>query len=494
MNALENHLENQTKHQGATSVSLLDSLLAETHVNQGDEAYQITKNGLGALLQQMLEQNEPAERIDKILVDRLITKIDRVMSMQVDEILHHEQFSKLESAWRSLKFVIDRTNFRENIKVNVLNVSKQDLLDDFVDSPEIAKSGLYKLVYTSEYGQFGGEPYGAMVANYDFDCSAPDLKLLQNIAAVSAMAHAPFIAAASHKFFGVENMESLPNLTEMKAIFEGPLHAKWRSFRQTEDSRYVGLTLPRFLLRQPYHIEDHPCKSFQYNEHLENHSDYTWGNSAFALATRIADSFAKYRWAPNIIGPNSGGAVEDLPLHHFESMGEIETKIPTEVLVSDRREYELAEEGFIPLAFRKGSDNAAFFSANSTQMPKYFGTSDEGRQAELNYRLGTQLPYMFIICRIAHYLKVLQREQLGSWKEASDLQKELNKWISQYVANQENAPAEIRSRKPLRMAEIEVTDIEGQPGWYRVNIQVRPHFKYMGSDITLSLVGKLENG
>ena len=487
-------IEKNNLPNAGRSTSLLDSLLAETHVTQADEAYHITKNGLGALLQQMAEQSEPTERIDKILIDRLIAKIDRVMSTQVDEVLHHEQFSKLESAWRSLKFVIDRTNFRENIKVNLLNVSKSDLLEDFVDSPEIPKSGLYKLVYTSEYGQFGGEPYGAMVANYDFDCSAPDLKLLQNVSAVSAMAHAPFIAAASPKFFGVENIEQLPNLKDIKAIFEGPLHAKWRSFRQSEDARYVGLTLPRFLLRQPYHVEDNPCKSFQYNEAVQDHGDYNWGNSAFAMATRIADSFAKYRWSPNIIGPNSGGAVEDLPLHHFESMGEIETKIPTEVLVSDRREYELAEEGFIPLAFRKGSDNAAFFSANSAQMPKYFGTSEEGRQAELNYRLGTQLPYIFIICRIAHYLKVLQREQLGSWKEASDLQKELNKWISQYVANQENAPAEIRSRKPLRMAEIEVTDIEGQSGWYKVNILVRPHFKYMGSDITLSLVGKLENG
>ncbi len=475
-----------------TRESLLDSLLAETNVTQGDEAYSVTKTGLEALIRQIAEQGESVERIDKMLIDRLIARIDQVLSRQVDEILHNEQFNKLESAWKSLKFVVDRTNFRENIKVNILNVSKTDLLEDFVDSPEIPKSGLYKLVYTAEYGQFGGEPYGAMVANYDFDHSAPDLKLLQNVAAVATMAHAPFIAAASPKFFGVDSIEKLPNLKDIKSIFEGPLHAKWRSFRQSEDSRYIGLTMPRFLLRQPYHVEDNPCKRFSYNETVVRHGDYLWGNSSFAMATRIADSFAKYRWAPNIIGPKSGGAVEDLPLHHFESMGEIETKIPTEVLVSDRREFELAEEGFIPLAFRKGSDNAAFFSANSVQAPKYFGISEEGREAELNYRLGTQLPYMFIICRIAHYLKVLQREQLGSWKEASDLEMELNKWISQYVANQENAPSEVRSRKPLRFAHIEVGDVEGQPGWYRVKITVRPHFKYMGSDITLSLVGKLE--
>lgn len=482
----------QTQNSQAKN-SILDEFLAETHVTPQDEAYGITKSGLQALIKQLAGEAQNVERLDKSLIDRLIADLDQAIGVQVDAIIHHEQFKQLESSWRSLKFVIDRANFRENIKVNILNVSKADLLEDFVDSPEIPKSGLYKLVYTSEYGQFGGEPYGCMIANYEFDYSAPDVKLLQNVAAVATIAHAPFIAAAHPKFFGVDNVESLPNLKDIKAIFEGPLYTKWRTFRQSEDARYVGLTLPRFLLRQPYHVEDNPCKLFQYNEKVSEHYDYVWGNSAFALATRISDSFAKYRWCPNIIGPSSGGAVEDLPLHHFESMGEIETKIPTEVLVSDRREYELAEEGFIPLAFRKGSDNAAFFSANSTQMPKYFGTSEEGRTAELNYRLGTQLPYMFIICRIAHYLKVLQREQLGSWKEASDLQKELNKWISQYVANQENAPAEVRSRKPLRLAEISVADIEGQPGWYKVNILIRPHFKYMGSDITLSLVGKLEN-
>lgn len=475
------------------SLSLVDELLAETNVGADDEAYGVIKSGLIALVQQLTMNQEQVERIDKSLIDRLIAIIDQAIGLQVDEILHHEQFRNLESSWRSLKFVVDRTNFRENIKVSMVNVAKTDLLEDFVDAPEIPKSGLYKLVYTSEYGQFGGEPYGCMIANYDFDHSAPDMKLLQNVAAVSAMAHAPFIAAASPRFFGVDNIEALPNLKDIKSIFEGPTYAKWRSFRQSEDARYIGLTLPRFLLRQPYHVEDNPCKSFNYNERVSEHGDYVWGNSAFSLATRISDSFAKYRWSPNIIGPSSGGAVEDLPLHHFESMGEIETKIPTEVLVSDRREFELAEEGFIPLAFRKGSDNAAFFSANSVQMPKYFGTSTEGKTAELNYRLGTQLPYMFVVCRIAHYLKVLQREQLGSWKEASDLAQELNKWISQYVANQENAPAEVRSRKPLRMAEISVADIEGQPGWYKVGILVRPHFKYMGSDITLSLVGKLEN-
>ncbi len=246
-------------------------------------------------------------------------------------------------------------------------------------------------------------------------------------------------------------------------------------------------------MRQPYSPEDNPVKTFVYNEDVSvTHEHYLWGNSAYAFATRLTESFAKYRWCPNIIGPRSGGAVNDLPLHHFESMGEIETKIPTEVLVSDRREYQLAEQGFISLTMRKGSDNAAFFSANSAQKPKFFGNSEEGKKAELNYKLSTQLPYMFVVCRLAHYIKVLQREQIGSWKERTQLETELNKWLRQYIADQENPPAEVRSRRPLRAAQITVEDVDGEPGWYRVGIAVRPHFKFMGADFTLSLVGKLD--
>ncbi len=224
----------------------------------------------------------------------------------------------------------------------------------------------------------------------------------------------------------------------------------------------------------------------------ENHESYLWGNTAFTFATRLTDSFAKWRWCPNIIGPQGGGAVENLPIHTFESMGEVQAKIPSEVLITERREFEMAEEGFIGLTMRKDSDNACFFSANSCQKPKTFGTSKEGKDAELNYRLGTQLPYMFIVSRLAHYLKVLQRENLGSWKERTDLQRELNEWIQQYVVDMDNPMPGVRSRKPLRNAKITVEDVEGNPGWYKVDMKVRPHFKYMGADITLSLVGKLD--
>ncbi|SFD99802.1 type VI secretion system protein ImpC [Pseudomonas citronellolis] len=477
----------------STEYGILDRIIAETRLSPDDDAYGIAKRGVSAFIEELLKPQNQGEPVKKALVDRMIAEIDAKLSQQMDEILHHAEFQALESSWRGLKLLIDRTNFRENIKVELLNVSKQDLLDDFEDSPEVVQSGLYKHIYTAEYGQFGGQPVGAIVANYYFDPSAPDVKTMQYVASVASMSHAPFIAAAGPKFFGLESFTGLPDLKDLRDHFEGPQFTKWQSFREQEDARYVGLTVPRFLLRNPYDPEDNPVKTFVYKENVaNNHEHYLWGNTAYTFASRLTDSFAKFRWCPNIIGPQSGGAVEDLPLHHFESMGEIETKIPTEVLVSDRREYELAEEGFIALTMRKGSDNAAFFSANSVQKAKNFGISEEGKIAELNYKLGTQLPYLFIVNRLAHYLKVLQREQIGAWKERTDLELELNKWIRQYVADQENPSAEVRSRRPLRAAQVVVSDVDGEPGWYRVSLSVRPHFKYMGADFTLSLVGKLD--
>jgi len=481
------------QHEQQPNASILDGIIAQTRLTPQDDGYSVARRGVAAFIEELLKPQNQGEPVKKALVDRMIAEIDARLSQQMDEIVHHPDFQSLESAWRGLQVLVERTNFRENIKIEILNVSRADLLDDFEDSPEVMQSGLYKHIYTAEYGQFGGEPVGAIIANYYLSPSSPDIKLMQYVSSVACMAHAPFIASAGPQFFGLESFTGMPNLKDLKDHFGGPQFAKWQSFRESEDARYMALTVPRFLLRTPYDPLENPVKTFVYKETVANsHEHYLWGNTAYAFASRLADSFAKFRWCPNIIGPQSGGAVEDLPLHHFESMGEIETKIPTEVLVSDRREYELAEEGFISLTMRKGSDNAAFFSASSAQKAKLFGASEEGRRAELNYKLGTQLPYMMIVNRLAHYLKVLQREQLGSWKERTDLEIELNKWIRQYVADQENPGAEVRGRRPLRAAQIIVSDVDGEPGWYRVNLNVRPHFKYMGADFTLSLVGKLD--
>jgi type VI secretion system protein ImpC len=490
----EDQAKNQIDlQQTIVQESLLEEILQATRLKPADEAYSITRKGVEALISQLLEPGHETLKVSKAGLDSMIAEIDRKMSLQVDEILHHAGFQKLESTWRSLQFLVDRVDFRENNKVEILNVTKDELLEDFEDAPEIVKSGLYKTVYTSEYGQFGGKPYGIMIGDYEFDAGPQDMRLLQYMAAVAAMSHTPFIAATSANFFGIEDYNALPNLKDIKSIMEGPQYIKWQSFRETEDARYVGLTLPRFLLRLPYGPDTRPVKSFNYQENVTgSHEHYTWGNAAFSFASRVADSFAKYRWCANIIGPQGGGAVEDLPLHQYEAMGAVQTKIPTEVLISERREFELAEEGFIALTMRKGSDNAAFFSANSVQKPKYFGISKEGKEAELNYKLGLQLPYMFIISRLAHYLKVIQREHIGTWKERSDLELELNNWIRQYVSDMDNPMPGVRSRRPLRQAEIFVEEVPGEPGWYRVSLKVRPHFKYMGAYFTLSLVGKLD--
>ncbi|MGE4124771.1 MAG: type VI secretion system contractile sheath large subunit, partial [Pusillimonas sp.] len=459
----------------------------------GDESYAITRQGIQTFISSLLDPARSTDRITASLADDMIAELDKKLCAQVDEILHHPDFQRLESSWRSLKFLIDRTNFRENIKIQIMNVSKDDLLSDFEDSPEVTKSGLYKNCYTAEFGQFGGQPFGVIVANYEFGPGSSDVKLLQYCASVASMSHAPFIAAAGAQFFGLDSFAKLPDLKDLSSIFEMPQYTKWNGFRESEDARNVGLVLPHFLLRTPYGNDTTPSKKFNYEEDVSagNHA-FLWGNAAFAFASRLTASFADYRWCANIIGPQGGGTVGDLPIYNYQAMGEIQTKIPTEVLISERREFELAEQGFIGLAMRKNSDNAAFFSANSCQKPKFFGNTKEGKEAETNYKLGTQLPYIFVVSRLAHYIKVLQRENIGTWKERADLEGELNNWIRQYVADMDAPGPEVRSRRPLRTANISVEDVEGDPGWYRVSMLVRPHFKYMGASFTLSLVGKLD--
>lgn len=483
--------EQAAEAQSAAPLSLLDEIVEASKLKPGDDGYAITRSGLQEFLKQLV--NESADvKISAGLVDKMLADLDAKLSAQVNAIMHHDGFRKMESAWRGLKFLVDRTDFRQNIRLEFINVSKEDLLADFEDSPEVVRSGLYKHIYTAEYGQFGGKPVGAMIANYDFGPGTQDIALLQYVSSVAAMAHAPFLAAADKSFFGIESWEQLPNLKDLNSIFEMPQYTKWRGFRETSDARYVGLTLPRFLLRTPYGPDTVPAKNFAFEEDASQTENFCWGNTVFALASRLSDSFANYRWCTNIIGPQGGGAVENLPIYNFESMGQIQTKIPTEVLISERREFELAEEGFIALTMRKGADNAAFFSANSCQKAKVFPNTPEGKEAELNFKLSTQLPYMMIMNRLAHYIKVIQRENIGTWKERKDLERELNKWISQYITEMDDPDPVTRSKRPLRLAQITVNDVAGDPGWYSVGIMARPHFKYMGASFTLSLVGKLD--
>lgn len=478
--------------EAVESGSLIDQIMQETRLKPADEGYETAKKGIQAFITDLLEPQRRGEKVEQKVVDVMIQEIDVRIGQQVDQIIHHENFQKIESAWRGLKLVIDRTDFRENIKMELLSVSKPELLEDFEDAPDVTKSGLYKHAYSAEYGQFGGQPYGAIISDYQFSPGAQDVSLLGHVASVCAMSHAPFIGGAGPEFFGIDSFEGMPNLKDLESIFEGPQYAKWQSFRESDDARNVGLAMPRFMLRQPYG-EDNQSKAFNYVESVDGSKEnFLWGNSSFAFATNLTRSFAKYRWCPNIIGPQSGGVVEDLPMHKYEEDGETKTMPPVETMLSDRREFELCEQGFMGLTVRKGTDNATFFSANSPQKAKFFGNDEEAKQAETNFKLGTELPYLFVINRLAHYIKVLQRENIGSWKTRSELQSELQKWIRQYVADQDNPPPAVRSKRPLREAMIEVTEDAGNPGWFRVEMKVRPHFKYMGASFTLSLAGKLD--
>ncbi len=476
--------------------SVLDDLLQTTDLDTYTDTVSpsVLRSAFKLLLSTHLKDysHQPP---DGFLATILIAQIEQSIKSQLDEILHHPVFQQLESAWRSLYLLISHTRFKENIKIELLNLSQQDLLDDLEDAAEIVKSGLYKLVYSQEYGQYGGEPYGVMLGNYQLTPKGPDIRLMQKMASIGAMAHTPFIAAAHSDFFAIDSMTELPAIVDLHDIYESPKFQKWRRFRSTEDARYLGLLMPRFLLRRAYSSAQEKLLScgIDYAETTCNdHEHSLWGNPAFLFTLRLVDSFARYRWCPHIIGPSAGGLVKELTHDYYDTLGKIESKLATEIMVTDRREYELTEEGFIALTLRRGKQDAAFYSANSVQSSQHFAHSRQGKQAHTNFKLGIQLPYLFIINRIAHYLKVIQRENIGSWKEQADVERGLNQWIKQYVSDQENPSLEIRSRRPLRKAKIEVRPVAGEPGWYRASVQVRPHFKYMGADFTLSLVGKLE--
>ena len=471
---------------------IIESIMQRSKYSKDDESYSVVKQGVAEFISNIITTNNAEDKINKLALDEMIAHIDTLLSAQMDEILHNKSFQELESTWRGIRFLVERTNFNENVKIDLLDATKEEILDDFENNLDITQSTLYKQIYSAEYGQFGGEPVGAIVADYELDKSNQDMTFLNKMSSIAAMSHSPLLTSLSAKFFGLDNFGELENIKDLKSMLEGPQYTRWRTFRENEDAKYTGCMVNRFLTRSPYVPEDNPIKSFNYRETVNNHDDMLWRNGAYAFATRLTDSFADYRWCGNIIGPKGGGAVKDLPTYTYENYGSVQTKIPTEVLITDRREFELSENGFIALTLRRDSNNAAFFSANSALKPKIFPNTPEGKAAETNFRLGTQLPYVFLISRLAHYLKVLQREEIGTWKERSDVERGLNEWLRQYISDQENPPADVRSRRPFRSAKVIVSDIAGEPGWYKIELLARPHFKFMGANFELSLVGKLD--
>ena len=488
--------DKQTESQAAGSTIAVDefsSLLNKEFKPKTDQAKTAVENAVRTLAEQALK--DTAAVSDDVLktIQSLIASIDKKLTDQINHILHQAEFQKLEGAWRGLHHLVTHTETDEMLKIRVMNISKQDLGKTLKKYKGTAwdQSPLFKKLYEEEYGQFGGAPYGCLVGDYHFDQTAPDVELLTQMAQISAACHAPFITGASPTVMQMESWQELANPRDLTKIFGTPEYAAWRSLRESEDSRYIGLTMPRFLARLPYGAKSNPVEAFDFEEDTEgqDHSKFAWANSAYAMATNINQSFKAFGWCSRIRGIESGGAVEGLPVHSFPTDdGGVDMKCPTEIAISDRREAELDKNGFMPLVHKKNSDFAAFIGAQSLQQPAEYDDPD----ASANANLAARLPYLFATCRFAHYLKCMVRDKIGSFKERDDMQAWLNSWILQYVdGDPKNSSEATKARKPLAAAEVVVEEIEGNPGYYSSKFYLRPHYQLEGLTVSLRLVSKL---
>jgi len=441
------------------------------------------------LVECLNQSGSQVDKLDKTLLDHHIAQLDEQISRQLDAVMHHDEFQKVESLWRGLKSLVDKTDFRQNVKIEVLDLSKEDLRQDFEDAPEIIQSGLYAHTYIAEYDTPGGEPIGALISSWEFDASAQDVTLLRNISKVAASAHMPFIGSVGPQFFLKDSMEEVAAIKDIGNYFDRAEYIKWKSFRESDDSRYIGLTMPRVLGRLPYGPDTVPVRSFNYAEEVKgpDHHKYLWTNASFAFAANMVKSFINNGWCVQIRGPQAGGAVTDLPIHLYDLGTGNQVKIPSEVMIPETREFEFANLGFIPLSYYKNRDYSCFFSANSTQKPTLYDTAD----ATANSRINARLPYIFLLSRIAHYLKLIQRENIGTTKDRRLLELELNTWVRGLVTEMTDPGDELQASHPLRDAKVMVEDIEDNPGFFRVRLFAVPHFQVEGMDVNLSLVSQM---
>jgi type VI secretion system protein ImpC len=469
------------------------SLLQKEFKPKTEKAKEAVESAVRTLAEQALRDSNVISGDVLATIEALIAQIDHKLTEQINHIIHSEEFQKMESAWRGLHHLVNNTETSESLKIRVMNISKNDLHKSLKKYKGTAwdQSPLFKKLYEEEYGQFGGEPYGTLVADYYFDNSGPDVDLLTQISKIAAASHAPFLAAADPSVMLMESWQELANPRDLTKIFQTPEHAAWRTLRESEDSRYIGLAMPRFLARAPYGAKTNPVEEFDFEEDTSgaDSSKYTWANAAYAMATNINRSFKTYGWCSRIRGIESGGAVEDLPVHAFPTDdGGVDMKCPTEIAISDRREAELAKNGFMPLVHKKNSDFAAFIGAQSLHKPAEYEDPD----ATANANLAARLPYLFACSRFAHYLKCIVRDKLGSFKEKDDMQRWLQNWILQYVdGDPAHSSEESKARRPLAAAEVIVEEVEGNPGYYTSKFFLRPHYQLEGLTVSLRLVSKL---
>ena len=469
---------------------LLDRIVSEGRFSRNEAATERGRDLIKEFVAQVLEGHMTLTRDAESSIQTRIAQIDQLISKQLNKVLHHPAFQKLEGTWRGVRYVLDQSETGVMLKLKVLNVSKRELLRDLQRAPEFDQSALFKKVYEEEFGVFGGAPFAALIGDYEVGRGPEDIDLLTRVAQVAASAHAPFLTAASPELLNLSDFTQLGLPRDIAKIFDSTEYAKWKSFRQSEDSRYVGLTLPRTLARLPYGKETNQIDGFDYEEDVDglDHSKYLWSNAAYALGARLTSAFAQYGWLAAIRGVEGGGLVEDLPAHNFSTdEGDVALKCPTEVQITDRREKELADQGFVPLVHCKGTDYAAFFSVQSANRPKLYDKD----AANANARLSAQLPYILAMSRFAHYLKAMMRDKIGSFTSREECQVFLNRWISQYVLADDSASQAAKAKLPLREAAIEVSEVPGKPGAYRAVAFLKPHFQLDELTISLRLVADL---
>jgi type VI secretion system protein ImpC len=478
---------------GAVETGDFESLLRKEFKPRTDEAQEAVGRAVRTLAEQALSQTTLIGSDVTKSIEAMVAAIDKKLSEQINLILHNPELQKLEGAWRGLHYLVNNTETDEQLKIRFMNISKQELGKTLKKYKGTAwdQSPIFKKVYEAEYGQFGGEPFGCMVGDYHFDHTPADVELLGEMAQVSAAAHMPFLAGASPTIMQMATWQELANPRDLTKIFTTPEYAAWRSLRESEDARYLGLAMPRYLARLPYGAKSSPVEEFDFEEDTgaADHNKYTWANAAYAMAVNINRSFKEYGWCSRIRGIESGGAVEGLPTHTFPTDdGGVDMKCPTEIAISDRREAELAKNGFMPLVHRKNSDFAAFIGAQSLQKPAEFMDPD----ASANANLAARLPYLFACCRFAHYLKCIVRDKIGSFKERDEMQRWLQNWVMNYVDGDPAHSSEAtKSRKPLAAAEVQVEEVEGNPGYYTSKFFLRPHYQLEGLTVSLRLVSKL---
>ena len=470
--------------------SILDQIISEGRMARDESQKGWARDVLGEFAKQIMEGTVTVSKDTELMINARIAQIDRIISAQLNEILHNPEFQRLEGAWRGLNYLVQQSETGDMMKIRVMNVSKKDLLKDMEKASEFDQSTLFKKIYEEEFGMFGGASYGAMIGDYEFGNSPQDLTLLEKISEVAAAAHAPFLSAAAPTMFNWDSFTELSAPRDLAKIFQSVEYAKWKSFRESEDSRYVALALPHILMRLPYGQANVPVESFNYEEDVDgtDHGKYLWGNAAYALGTRLTDAFAKYHWCAAIRGVEGGGLVQGLPVHTFKTdEGDVALKCPTEIAITDRREKELADLGFIPLVHCKNTDYAAFFSTQSANKQKTYSTD----AANANAKLSSQLQYIMATSRFAHYLKSMMRDKIGSFMSRKEAETFLNNWITNFVLLDDSAGQEAKARFPLREARVDVTEIPGKPGAYRAVAFLKPHYQLDELTVSLRLVANL---